>query len=126
MKRTLLLSLALIAVGPVAVEGQEAESISLMNRLNQSKTCELHSTGLLLTCTFDLPGLVFSVNVMNDRENESTIRLHELLPDDGWRVVLSANHLGVATGRGVACIDRRTAGIRPSFIWSQCELESNH
>ena len=126
MKKALLLSLALIAVVPVAVQGQEAESISLVNRLLQSRTCEIHSTALLLTCTFDLPGLVFSVYAMEADENESTIRLRELLPDERWRAVLSMNYLSVAAGRGVACIDRRTAGVRPSFIWSQCELESNH
>ena len=64
MKNALLLSLALIAVGPVAVEGQNSDSEDLVNRLMQTRTCVLRDLGGSRPeemCTYRLPGVEFDV-----------------------------------------------------------------
>jgi hypothetical protein len=68
MKNALLLSLALIAVGPVAVEGQRdegprEESIALVNSLIEGRTCELRParSGYSETCRYRIPGLEFRI-----------------------------------------------------------------
>ena len=68
MKNALLLSLALIVVGPVAVEGQSEagrKNLELVNLLLKSRTCEVVPTSdqrsSYESCTYRLDGLELNV-----------------------------------------------------------------
>ena len=64
MKNALLLSLAVIAVGPVAVEGQTDANDQLVDRLMQERTCQMADLGNGQPeemCAYSLPGLEFAV-----------------------------------------------------------------
>ena len=126
MKKALLFALALVAVPPVVVEAQEDESARLVNRLLQSRACELvtrENASSTQDCTYDLGDVAFRVSGNGTPSSPGNVTIFEVERTPSIQLSLLGDCLVINAFEpefAMAVINRKTASVETLLGMLSC------